>query len=122
MDAYPESGGQNLGPTPLEAFLASLATCSAMDVISILKKKQQQVSEYRLEVEYERGPEGVFPRPVTSINIRHIVNGVDIDPNAVARAIELSETKYCAVLSTLREPPQVHADFKIVAAQSMASK
>ncbi|HEY0868043.1 MAG TPA: OsmC family protein, partial [Fimbriimonas sp.] len=51
MDAIPEFGGSNLGPTPLEALLASVAACSAMDVVSVLTKKRQKVLSYRIEVE-----------------------------------------------------------------------
>ena len=55
MDAYPESGGEGKGPTPLEAFMSSLAACTAMDVISILRKKRQDVTSYRIEVDGVRG-------------------------------------------------------------------
>lgn len=107
MDAYPEVGGKGLGPTPLEALIASAAACSAMDVISILQKKKQEVTAYRIEVETERGPEGVYPRPITTMKIRHVVSGNGLDSTAVARAVELSDTKYCSVVSTLRAAPSV---------------
>ncbi|MFN3684867.1 MAG: OsmC family protein [Fimbriimonadaceae bacterium] len=113
MDAYPESGGSNLGPTPLEAMLSSLAACSAMDVISILRKKKQNVTSYRVEVEGERGPEGQYPRPYLSLTVRHIVKGENLDPAAVARAVELSDTKYCTVISTLRAAPKVESVWQI---------
>ncbi len=115
MDAYSDSGGQDLGPTPLEAFLSSVAACTAMDVISILKKKQQKVSGYQVRVEWERGPEGEYPRPVTAIRLTHIVTGESIDPAAVQRAIELSDEKYCAVAATLRIAPPIKTGFEIVA-------
>jgi putative redox protein len=54
LDAHPESGGSGTGPTPVEALVASVAACSAMDVISILQKKRQEVSSYTVEVSYER--------------------------------------------------------------------
>ncbi len=113
MDAHPESGGNNLGPTPLEAMLASMAACSAMDVISILRKKKQNVTSYRVEVEGERGPEGEYPRPYLSLRVRHIVKGENLDPAAVARAVELSDTKYCTVISTLRAAPKVESVWEI---------
>lgn len=113
MDAIPEVGGENLGPTPVEALCASVAACSAMDVISILQKKKQTVSGYRIEVEWTRGPEGVYPRPITSMVVRHIVTGANIDPAAVARAVELSDTKYCTVVSTLRSAPAIVSEFRI---------
>ncbi|MCX7800814.1 MAG: OsmC family protein [Fimbriimonadales bacterium] len=113
MDAYPESGGGNLGPTPLEAMLSSVAACSAMDVISILRKKKQNVTEYRVEVEGERGPEGQYPRPFLSLTVRHIVKGENLDPAAVARAVELSDSKYCTVISTLRAAPKIESVWEI---------
>lgn len=113
MDAYPDAGGENHGPTPLEAFLSALAACTAMDVISILQKKQQIITAYRIEIDGVRGPEGQFPRPYKSITVRHIVSGENVDPAAVARSVQLSEEKYCAVLATLRESPPVHATWEI---------
>lgn len=113
LDAYPEEDKPSLGPTPVEALLASIAACSAIDVISILKKKQQTVSAYRVEVDGVRGPEGVYPRPFTSITVRHIVSGENLDPAAVARSVELSDTKYCTVMSTLRLGPEIQSVWEI---------
>ena len=102
MDAYPEDGVESQGPTPVEALLSSLAACTAMDVIAILKKKKQRVTAYRIEVEGERGPENVYPRPFLTLTVRHIVKGENVDPGAVKRAVELSDEKYCTVMATLR--------------------
>lgn len=115
MDAIPEVGGEDLGPTPVEALCASVAACSAMDVISILQKKKQTVTAYRIEVEWTRGPEGVYPRPITSMIVRHIVAGDNVDPVAVARAVELSDSKYCTVVSTLRSAPAITSEYRIEA-------
>lgn len=113
MDATPDSGGRNLGPTPVEALIASAGACMAMDVISILKKKKQVVTGYRLEVEWDRGPEGEYPRPVTAIRIKHFVTGENVSPEAVARAVQLSDEKYCTVVSTLRTSPTVSSEWTI---------
>ncbi|MBL8039897.1 MAG: OsmC family protein [Chthonomonas sp.] len=113
MDAYPEVGGEGLGPTPLEALLSSLGACSAMDVISILRKKKQEVTAYRIEVTGERGPEGEYPRPYVSLSVKHIVEGENLDEAAVARAVELSDTKYCSVIATLRAAPSVSSSYEI---------
>lgn len=99
-----ESNGDG-GPSPIEAFVASLAACSAMDVVSILQKMRQPVESYRLEVEWERGPKDVYPRPVTSITVRHFLKGAGVDPAAVEKAVKLSDEKYCGVTATLRTPP-----------------
>jgi putative redox protein len=114
MDAYADSGGQGLGPTPLEAFLGSLATCTAMDVVNILEKKKQKVTSYRILVEGDRKPiEEGWPRPYTEIRVKHILSGENLDPVAVERALELSEEKYCSVAATLRESPPIKTVFEI---------
>lgn len=113
MDSYAEPGGVSQGVTPMEALLASTAACGAMDVVSILEKKRQPLTSYRIEIEGERPPAGEWPRPYTSIRIRHIVTGVDIDPAAVARAVELSDEKYCSVMATLRFGPKIETSWRI---------
>jgi putative redox protein len=114
MDAIPDFGGHDLGPTPLEAFLGALGACAAMDVISVLQKKQQSVTGYRIEVEGTRDPEGSpWPRPYKSLTVRHILTGENIDPAAVQRAVQLSDDKYCTVISTLRESPEVTSVWEI---------
>ncbi len=115
MDAWEEDGGEQSGPTPVETLLSAIAGCSAMDVIMILKKKKQVVTSYRVEIDGERGPRGVYPRPFLSITLRHIVKGENIDPAAVARAVELSDTKYCTVITTLRAAPEVTSEWTIEA-------
>ncbi|MBI5707377.1 MAG: OsmC family protein [Armatimonadetes bacterium] len=97
------------GPSPMQALAASIGACAAMDVIAILKKKRQEVTSYRVVVEAERVPEGTYPRPFTSVAVRHIVKGRNLDEAAVKRAVELSEQKYCSVAATLRtSPPMTH--------------
>lgn len=113
MDAYAESGGHNSGPTPVEALLGSLAACSAMDVVSILKKKKQVVTSYRIEVSGERTPEGEWPRPFKSITIKHIISGENLEDSAVARSIQLSDEKYCTVVATLRAAPEITTTYEI---------
>lgn len=113
MDSHPDFGGQNLGPSPLEALLSSIAACSAVDVVTILQKKQQKLISYRIEVEGVRAPEGIFPRPYTSLTLRHIVQGDNVDPAAVERAVQLSDEKYCSVLATLRFSPEVKSEWSI---------
>jgi putative redox protein len=109
LDASPEAGGEGRGPSPVEALLAAAAACSGMDVVSILRKKQQEVSRYEVEVVEERGPEGVYPRPILRLRVEHRVWGPGLDPAAVARAVELSDSKYCTVLATLRNDVEVES-------------
>lgn len=93
LDAGEEHGGGNAGPRPVEILLGGLAGCTGMDVISILRKKRQQVVGYEVRVRGVRADE--HPRVYTGITIEHIVTGHGVDPVAVARAIELSATRYC---------------------------
>ena len=113
LDAYTEEGKPSVGPTPVEMLLTSIAACSAMDVISILEKKRQVVTAYRGEIDGVRGPEGVYPRPFESITVRHFVAGEDLDPVAVERAVQLSDEKYCTVMSTLRAGPKIVNEWSI---------
>jgi putative redox protein len=115
LDSHPESGGQGKGPTPVEALLSAVAACSAIDVISILEKKRQKVTSYRVEIEGTRPPQGQYPRPFLSIVIRHILQGEALDPAAVERAVELSDSKYCSVIATLRQTPAVSSEWRIEA-------
>lgn len=112
MDAYPEEGKTTEGPTPVQALLGSLAACSAMDIVNILEKKRQKIESYRVEVDGERVPTGTWPRPFLSITVKHIVKG-DIDPDALSRAIELTDEKYCSVIATLRHGPKIESVWEI---------
>lgn len=110
----PNSGEEkSQGPSPMEMLLAAVGACTAMDVISILEKKRQIVTGYRIEVEGERKPPGEWPRPFDKITLRHILVGQDIDPTAVARAIELSDDKYCSVMATLKRTPILVSEWVI---------
>jgi putative redox protein len=106
-------------PSPVELLLVALGSCSATDVASILKKKRQHVTSYVVEVSGERRAD--FPRKYTSMKVHHIVTGRDISPNAVARAIELSETKYCSVAATLKPQVEIQNTFEIIEEPRAAS-
>lgn len=93
MDSDSSSGGTGQGVRPMEMIALGLAGCTAMDVLSILQKKRQQVTQFEVRVDAPRSPE--YPKVFTSALITHIVTGRDIDESAVLRAIELSATKYC---------------------------
>ena len=114
MDAHSDHGGNSSGVSPVEALLASAAACSGMDVISILQKKQQVVTHYRIVVEGVRTVPNEFPRPFKSITIKHIVEGENLDEAAVARSVQLSDEKYCTVLATLRMAPEVRSEYQII--------
>ena len=112
LGADPAVGGDTDGFRPIELMLVGLAGCTAMDVISILHKKKQAVSAFEVRAEAERADE--HPRVFTRIHIRYRVTGTGIDPAAVARAIELSETKYCPAQAMLRPAVPITSSFEIL--------
>jgi len=102
-------------PTPVELLLISVAACTATDVVSILEKKRQKVTAYKTEITGERREE--HPRSFTAFHIHHIVYGHDVSEQAVARAIELSDTKYCSVAATVRPTTTITTSFEIIEAE-----
>ena len=98
--------------TPMELLLLALGGCTAVDVVSILKKKREQLTDYRVEVRGERRAE--HPRAYTRLEVRHILRGRNLSEKAVAQAIELSETKYCSVAATLRPAAEIITSFEII--------
>lgn len=94
-----EVGGDEDGFSPMELVAIGLAGCTAMDVIGILEKKKQQVTAFEVYVHAERATE--HPKVFTHIQLDYIVTGKQIDPAAVNRAVELSETKYCSAINTI---------------------
>ncbi len=112
LDADDAVGGQGQGFRPMELLLVGLAGCTAMDVISILRKKQQAVTAFEVEVEGIQVEE--HPRYFGTINVVYRVTGHNIDEKAVARAIELSETKYCGASAMLREKAQISSRYEIL--------
>lgn len=105
-------GDRHVAPTPVEMLLVSVATCTAMDVQSILEKKRQNVTDYKVEIEGTRAEE--HPRKFTAFHIHHIVRGRDVSAKAVADAVELSDTKYCSVAATVRPTAAITTSFEIV--------
>ena len=97
--------------TPMELLLLALGSCTGVDVVSILRKKRQQVTGYSIEVLGQRREE--FPRSYTQLDVKHIVRGHNVSPQAVSRAIELSETKYCSVSAMLGAAAQISMRFEV---------
>jgi putative redox protein len=105
------SSTRSTASSPLELLLISLGACTAADVISILQKKREQVTDYRVEVRGQRRDE--YPRSFKHIEVRHILRGRNLSETAVARAIELSDTKYCSVSATLRPTAEIVSSYEI---------
>lgn len=107
-------GDRKSAASPLELLLLAVGACTAVDVVSILQKKRQLVTDYRIEINGDRRDE--HPRAFTKINIHHIVYGRNVSEQAVERAVELSDTKYCSVAATVRPTAEIVSSFEIVEA------
>ena len=113
MDGAPAAGGRNLGPRPMEMLLLGMGGCTSFDVIGILKKSRQAVSDCYVEIEAERAE--VDPKVFTKIHLHFVVKGKDIKAEVVERAIKLSAEKYCSASIMLGKTAAVSHDFEIVA-------
>ena len=100
------------GASPMELVALASAACTASDVISILQKKQQKVTEFEVDVVGLRAAE--HPKVFTEIDLEYVVAGEEIDPKAVERAIELSLTKYCSVNKMLENAVKINHHYRIL--------
>lgn len=107
-------GDRKSAPTPMEMLLMAVGACTAIDVVSILEKKRQIITDYKIEVTGERRDE--YPRAFTKMQVHHIVYGRNVSEQAVAQAIELSDTKYCSVAATVRPTVEIATSFEIIEA------
>lgn len=114
LDGPPESGGRNLGVRPMEMLLIGLGGCTAFDVVHILKKARQPITDCVVEVQAERAD--TVPKVFTSIHVRYIVTGKGLPDVQVKRAIELSKEKYCSASIMLGKAVQITHDYEIVEA------
>ncbi len=117
IDGPPEAGGRNLGIRPMEMVLTGLGACTAFDVVSILKKSRQKVTDCRVELDAERAEE--VPKVFTQIHIHFVLTGRGLKAAAVERAIELSAEKYCSATIMLGATVDISHDFEIVEAESV---
>ena len=121
LDTSVESGGEDKGFRPMELVLVGLAGCTAMDVISILAKKRQDVTDFEVRVvEAERATE--HPKVYTRIVLEYVVTGHQIDKTAVERAVELSETKYCSVGGMLGKVAKIENRVTVLEAEAQTAK
>jgi putative redox protein len=102
-------GGKDFSPSHL--VLLGLAGCTGMDVVSILQKKRQEITDVEVQV-IGHNPDQ-YPKPFTNVEVKYIVKGKGLDPKSVARAIDLSESKYCVVSQSLQEQVEVTTSFEI---------
>jgi putative redox protein len=114
MDGAPEMGGQNKGARPMETVLIGMGGCTAFDVVHILKKQRQDVTDCEANIDAQRAD--TDPKVFTRIHIHFTVTGRNLDPKKVGHAIELSATKYCSASIMLGKTAEITHDFEIVQA------
>jgi len=110
--ALPGVDQEAIGPQPMQLVLIGLCGCTGMDVISIMQKKRQPFTGLQVEATAERADE--HPRVYTSIHLEFVVTGVGVDPAAVERSIELSQTKYCPASAMLGQAAEITTSYRIV--------
>lgn len=107
----PSVGGDNDGFRPMELIAIGLAGCTAMDTISILQKKRQDITAFEVVVHADRADE--HPKVFTTITLEYFIEGHQVDPSAVERAIELSATKYCPAQAMLEKAVKIEHNYSI---------
>ncbi len=110
--AAPDEDRHETGPHPLQLLLIGLCGCTGMDVVSILQKKRQPLAGLQVQATAERAEE--HPKVFTEIHLEFVVTGADVDPEAVARSVELSQTKYCPASAMLSQAAEITTSFRIV--------
>ena len=111
VDASPDVGGRDLGPRPMELVLMGLGACSAIDVLHILRKGRQAVTDCMVELDGKRAEKD--PKVFTRIQLHYVVTGRALDAAQVERAITLSKEKYCSATAMLAKTAEIAVDFEI---------
>ncbi len=116
IDGPPEGGGRNLGPRPMETLLLGMGACTAYDVLSILKKSRQQISDCKIEISSTRA--GEHPKVFTGIHVHFIITGGNIKATQVERAIKLSAEKYCSASIMLGKTAEITHTYQVKQAEA----
>ena len=114
MDGAQEGGGRNIGPRPMETMLVGTGGCTAYDVVTILRKGRQDITNCVVDIDADRAP--VDPKVFTRIHFHFTVTGRNVKREAVERAIHLSAEKYCSASIMLGKTAEITHDFEIVEA------
>jgi len=112
MDGAPDDGGRNMGVRPMEMVLLGMGGCTAFDLVLILQRQRQAISDCQVELEAERAAEA--PKVFTKIHVHYIVSGKGLDANKVERAVKLTAEKYCSVSIMLSATAEITHDFEII--------
>jgi len=116
MDGSAEYGGENRGPRPMELLLTGLGGCASFDIVTILKKARQEITDVRCELKAERAD--TIPAVFTKIHLHFVVTGKAIKEKQVAKAVELSAEKYCSASKMLSDGGvEITHDFEIIEAE-----
>ena len=115
MDGAPDVGGRNMGVRPMEMVLLGLGGCTAFDVVLILQRQRQRLTDCQVVVEAERASE--VPKVFTKIHVHYIVKGHDLDARKVERAVSMTAEKYCSVSIMLSASVEMSHDFEIIEEQ-----
>jgi len=116
MDSTPEHNGEGTGARPIEVFLYALAGCTGMDVVGILEKQRQRLTDFELHVQAEQREE--YPRYYPRITVEYVLTGFGLSESAVERALQLSQEKYCPVRQMLGPQVQIETSYRIVEAEA----
>lgn len=114
LDGSPEIGGRNLGMRPMEMLLVSMGACSSIDVVTILKKARQKISNCVAEISAERAEE--IPKVFTKIHVNFVVTGRGLNVAQVERAVKLSAEKYCSASIMLGKAAEISHGFEVIEA------
>jgi len=112
IDGPLDAGGRNIGMRPMEMVLLGMGGCTAFDVVSILQKARQPISDCRVELTAERADE--IPKVFTRIHVHFIVSGKGLKEAQVERAVKLSAEKYCSASIMLGKTAEITHDFEII--------
>ncbi|MET3106959.1 putative redox protein [Oxalobacteraceae bacterium GrIS 2.11] len=112
MDGAPDGGGRNLAPRPMEMVLLGTGGCTAYDVVLILRKSGQKISNCEVKLTAERAE--TDPKVFTKVHFHFVVTGQNVKPNTVERAIKLSHEKYCSASIMMEKTAEITHDYEIV--------
>lgn len=112
MDGPAEGGGRNLGPRPMEMLILGMGACSTYDVVSILKKSRQDITDCEIKITSKRSESD--PKVFTDIQLHFVVSGHNLKQKQVERAIKLSAEKYCSASIMLGATANITHDFEII--------
>jgi putative redox protein len=111
IDAAPDIGGRNLGARPMELVLIGTASCTAIDVVHILRKARQPITDCVVDVDAERAAQD--PKVFTKIHLHYVVTGKGLSQSQVERAVKLSKEKYCSATKMLEATVAISFDYEV---------